>query len=335
MHATAEEHTMTNVASVARSETRSAISDLDALYREAERLNVTPGWIKRDRPILWKQPKSSFLPMHWKYADVRGALEAAGELIDVSLAERRNLIMRNPITDNVFATTATLVCAYQMILPGEHAPTHRHSPHALRVIIDSHGSYSVVNGEKTPMETGDVVLTPGMCWHGHGHDGDEPAYWFDGLDVPLVQLLEPMFYEEHPDRHEKITSVVTESPFRFSRDSMARALDKAKADPDGRHGPRIELAAPDMPTIGLSMERLAAGGRTRRQRGTANRIFVAVEGAGETLVGDRCFQWRRGDTIAVPIWNWFEHRATADSLMFQMTDEPLMRFAKYYRSEMA
>jgi gentisate 1,2-dioxygenase len=91
-----------------------------------------------------------------------------------------------------------------MILPGEFAPAHRHSSHALRVIIESEGSFSVVNGEKTPMETGDVVLTPGWCWHAHGHEGDKPAYWFDGLDVPLTQLLEPMFYEEHPQRREKI-----------------------------------------------------------------------------------------------------------------------------------
>jgi gentisate 1,2-dioxygenase len=53
------------------------------------------------------------------------------------------------------------------------------------VIIEARGAYSTVDGEKTPMETGDVVLTPGWCWHEHGHDGDEPAYWFDGLDVPL------------------------------------------------------------------------------------------------------------------------------------------------------
>ena len=109
----------------------------------------------------------------------------------------------------------------------------------------------------------------------------------------------------------------------------------ATADPDGRHGPRIDLAAPDMPTIGLSMERLEAGAKTRRQRCIANRVFVAVEGSGETIVGDKKFQWRRGDTVAVPIWNWFEHRASADSQLFHMSDEPLMRFAKYYRCEMA
>jgi gentisate 1,2-dioxygenase len=68
-----------------------------------------------------------------------------------------------------------------MILPGEVAPSHRHSAHALRVILDAKQSYSFENGEETPMETGDIVLTPGGHWHGHGHDGSEPAYWLDGL----------------------------------------------------------------------------------------------------------------------------------------------------------
>jgi gentisate 1,2-dioxygenase len=53
--------------------------------------------------------------------------------------------------------------------------SHRHSSHALRVIIDGQGSFWTVNGEKMPMETGHVVLTPGWCWHGHGDDGSEPA----------------------------------------------------------------------------------------------------------------------------------------------------------------
>ena len=71
------------------------------------------------------------------------------------------------------------------------------------------------------METGDVVLTPGWCWHGHGHDGDEPAYWFDGLDVPLTHLLEPMFFQEHPQKHQKVERVVQTSPYRFKREDIA------------------------------------------------------------------------------------------------------------------
>ena len=324
---------MSDAASLDRPRPSSSIGSLDALYQEADRLMVTPGWVKREKPVLYREPKSHFVPTHWRYQPIRDALEAAGGLIPVELAERRNLIMRNPVPDNAFATLRTLVCAYQMIMPGEHAPSHRHSSHALRVIIDARGTYSTVNGEKTPMETGDVVLTPGWCWHGHGHDGDEPGYWFDGLDVPLTHLFETMFFEEHPDKFEKVVKVVQTSPYRFAADAMARELDKAKADPEGLHGPRIELDAPDMRLMGLSMQRLASGQRTRRQRSTANRVFVPVDGSGETIISGERFAWARGDTIVVPCWHKFEHRATADALLFEMSDEPLMRFAQYYRAE--
>ena len=180
------------------------VPTLDALYAETSQINMTPGWLRRDQPVREDAPASAYVPAHWRYDQCKAALDAAGRLIDVSLAERRNLVLSNPTkTQHVRMTTATLVSAYQMILPGEKAPSHRHTAHALRVIIDGHGSYSTVDGEKTPMETGDVVLTPGWCWHEHGHDGDEPAYWLDGLDVPLVRGLENMFYEDHPDKFEK------------------------------------------------------------------------------------------------------------------------------------
>jgi gentisate 1,2-dioxygenase len=270
------------------------------------------------------------VPVHWGYQQVKDALASAGILIDVALAERRNLILRNPFPNNNFATVKTLVCAYQMILPGEVARSHRHSAHAMRVILDAKGSYSIVDGEKTPMESGDIVLTPGWHWHGHGHEGAEPAYWLDGLDIPSVHLMEPMFLEEHPKKYEKITSVAAASRFRFSRDSILTELDKAKGDPAGAHAPRVTLEAPDMPTMGLSWSlEIKHGGH----RSTANRIFVVVEGAGQTKVGKETFAWRRGDTVVVPTWTDFSHRATSDSLLFCLSDEPLMRAFKYYRSE--
>ncbi len=314
-------------------QTRSRIPDLNALYQRADELGVTPGWIPRDRPLLWKEPKSHYVSAHWSYRDIKEALDAAGGLIDVAYAERRNLVLRNPAPVATFETTRTFACAYQMILPGEVAPSHRHAPHALRVIIDAKGAFSIVNGEKTPMETGDVVLTPGWCWHGHGHDGDRTAYWFDGLDVPLTHLLEPMFFEEHPQKYEKVERVATTSPYRFTRDAIAARLDKAVPDLHGAHGPLIELDAPDMPTMKLTIERLAANEKTRRQRSTANRVFVVMAGAGETEAGDTSISWNRGDTFVVPTWVPFVHRATADAELFCMSDEPVMRFAKYYRFE--
>lgn len=316
-------------------ETIRNLPTLEALYDAASGINMTPGWIPREQPILWPEPHSHFVPAHWRYEECKAALDAAGRLIDVTLAERRNLALRNPVPGNDIATTRTLVCAYQMILPGEKARSHRHVPHALRVILDAKGAYSIVDGAKTPMETGDVVLTPGWCWHSHGHDGDEPAYWLDGLDVPLVHLLEPMFFEDHPDRFEKNVTPVTTSPYRFPRDEIARRLDRARPDPEGLHGPRITLEAPTMPTMGLTMERLPVGTRTRRQRSTANRVFCPVEGSGESIVGGERFAWRRGDTFAVPCWSWVEHRADCDAVLFGLSDEPQMRFANYYRFEAA
>jgi gentisate 1,2-dioxygenase len=307
---------------------------LDALYRETERLDLTPGWIPRETPILWHEPKTEFLAAHWRYRECRAALDAAGRLIDVALAERRNLVLRNPMPGNNFATARTLVCAYQMILPGEKAPSHRHAPHALRLIIEAEGAFSIVDGEKTPMETGDVVLTPGWSWHSHGHDGDAPAYWFDGLDVPLTHLLEPMFYEEHPDRFEKNVTVVASSPFRFTRESIARGLDKAAPDPDGLHGRRIDLEAPSMPTMGIAMQRLESGSHTRHYRSTANRVFCVVEGSGTTTTGNRRISWQRGDTFVVPSWRGHAHHADDDAVLFELSDEPLMRWAKYYRVAM-
>jgi gentisate 1,2-dioxygenase len=309
------------------------ISALETLIGEASDLNLTPGWVPRKMPTPWPQPRSEFAPAHWNYEAAKAVLDASGPLIDLSLAERRNLILRNPAQGTNFETTRTFVCAYQMILPGEIAPSHRHSSHALRVIIDGKGSYSVVNGQKIPMETGDVVLTPGWCWHGHGNDGDQPAYWFDGLDLPLTQLLEPMFYEEHPEKYEPVERMVTSSPFRFTRESIARGLDEAKPDPEGFHGPRIALATPEMPPMGLHVERIEGGTKTRRHRSTANTVFLVLDGSGTTTIGERDFSWRKGDAFAAPTWTKIEHSIASDALLFTLSDEPLMRFSHYYRFE--
>ena len=311
----------------------SGVASLDVLEREIGQLNLTPGWIKRPVPILSREPHTAFVPAHWKYAEVKSAMDAAGRLIGTDLAERRNFVMRNPIAGNDYATTRTLVSAYQTILPGETARSHRHVPHAFRVILDAEGAFSIVDGEKTPMETGDIVLTPGWCWHGHGHDGDRQAYWFDGLDVPLTQLLEPMFFEEHPAGFEPVAKVASESPYRFPWVATQRALDRAKPDPEGHYGTRIQLDAPTMPTMGLSMQRLDSGARTRPFRSGANTVYVAMQGSGTSRIGDVDIDWSFGDTFVAPCWHRIEHRAGADSVLFAMSDEPLMRFARYYRFE--
>ena len=124
-----------------------------------------------------------------------------------------------------------------MIMPGEWARAHRHTPNALRLIIDAEpGVYTDVNGVRLAMEPGDVLLTPNWCSHGHGNDSRASAYWLDFLDVPLVQLLEPMFFEpaEEEKTHEAFADAppTKDSPFVFPLSETLKRLDAADARPE-------------------------------------------------------------------------------------------------------
>lgn len=313
------------------------VASVDDLIARIGQQNCVPGWIRHERPLMWPRPRSAFVPAHWPYARIRPALVAAGRVIGTDQAERRNFILRNPIAGNDFATTRTLVGAYQSILPGERARSHRHSPHALRVILESQGSYSVVDGRRHPMETGDIVLTPGGSWHGHGHDGSAQAYWFDCLDIPLVHLLEPMSAEEHPQGWEAQVTHEPRSPMRFAWADTQAALDeqaRAGGPPQaGLLGTSIELPAPGMPTIGIHVHRLAAGWTGPAYRHNASSIFVVLQGRGTSRIGESAFDWDFGDVMAAPMGLALQHAAREPATLVELTDAKLMRHCGYYRLE--
>src|SRR5262245_35434649 len=199
---------------------------LEELYGYLGNIRMGAGWAKKT-PSLWPEPKKNFSAHRWSYDQAKGALDAAGRLINTELAERRNLVLHNPAGD--YATSRTIVAAYQLIMPAQKARSHRHTPNALRLVIDAEpGAYTIVNGDKLAMLPGDVVLTPNWCWHGHGNEGRGCAYWLDVLDVPLVQLLEPMFFEPHPEEFESEIVVPTDSPMYFPWGETKRRLADAE-----------------------------------------------------------------------------------------------------------
>lgn len=307
-------------------------AELAALHEELERMQVVPGWHRPGRPPMWSAPSSDFAPTHRSYAQAHQALTKAGALVDTASAERRNLILANMASGSLYATTKTQILAYQMMLPGERARTHRHAAHAGRLVLDAdEGAYTVVDGTRIFMEPGDVLLTPGWAWHGHGHEGSTPAYWLDFLDVPLVQLLEPMFFEPYPGDWAEYERDDQASPLLFSWGETKRRL--AEVDPTGPLGGRIELPTPSMPTIGLSMHRLAPGRWTPPFRSTANYQFCVAEGTGVSRVGDVELRWERGDVVVVPCWNVQRHCAAADAVLFAISDAPLQRYCGYLKEE--
>ncbi|MGC1778333.1 MAG: cupin domain-containing protein, partial [Xanthobacteraceae bacterium] len=234
----------------------------------------------------------------------------------------------------------TMVSAYQMILPGEWARAHRHTPNALRLIIDAEpGVYTDVNGVKLAMEPGDVLLTPNWSSHGHGNDSRASAYWLDFLDVPLVQLLEPMFFEsaESETEDEVRTSLPPskDSPFVFPFSETLKRLDATTPDPAGPFGTHVALGDPAMDTIALAMMRLAPQVKTAPYRTTANAIYAVVKGSGATMIDGERFAWHRGDVIAAPAWRPHFHEAAEDALLLRVSDEPVMQRLGFYRFEKA
>jgi gentisate 1,2-dioxygenase len=300
------------------------VDSLEDLYATVAPLHMGPGWNK-PTASLWAEPRKTYEPTHWRYRDGRSALERAGRLVDTKLAERRNMIMANPFADNGYNTSGTLISAYQMLLPGEHARSHRHTPNALRLIVEGdEGAYTVVNGERIGMLPGDVVLTPSWSWHGHGNDGSIPAYWIDYLDVPLVQALEPMFFEEHPNGFEKDAPISNTSPLRFTWTWIEAELTKAQADPQGRFGRQVTLDTPSMRTIRLHMHAHAAGTETAPYLTTAANIYSVVSGRGQTIIDGTTFNWEPGDTFVAPPWRTHTHKPESDAVLFRVTDEPVL-----------
>ena len=48
------------------------------------------------------------------------------------------------------------------------------------------------------MHAGDLILTPGGCWHDHGHVREGPVIWLNSLDLPLLVYLEGSYAVEAP-----------------------------------------------------------------------------------------------------------------------------------------
>ncbi len=294
-------------------------------------LHLMPGW-QRVRPSVWASPQPTFLPHVWRFADARAGLDEVGNSVSTEsaelapiLAERRNFIMVNPTEGNVYATSRNLVAAYQMILPGELARTHRHSPSALRIALDvSPGTYTVVEGIRIEMASNDVVLTPNWCWHGHGNDSDAAGYWIDVLDVPYVQHIEAMFMEWHPEGYEEVRGADPASPFRLRPGELAAGFQEGAVD----------VGEGIIPTTSFQFVRIPAGKSVPTSKTTANRIFVVLEGSARVVVGDGVVDTvlEHGDLVTVPCWYDHHFEAVEDTLLVRVSDEPLYTATGYLRT---
>ncbi|HEV8520057.1 MAG TPA: cupin domain-containing protein, partial [Burkholderiales bacterium] len=119
--------------------------------------------------LVPQRPATPGVPGWWRYRDVRSYLMESGELISAAEAERRVLILENPGMRGSSSITHSLYAGLQLILPGEIAPSHRHTQSALRFVVEGTGAYTAVDGERVTMQPGDFIITPSWTWHDHGN----------------------------------------------------------------------------------------------------------------------------------------------------------------------
>src|SRR5438046_1897762 len=231
------------------SDIQSSPEELQDYYAQLRAQHVTPAWIGGGISI---EPQSQAVPYLWHWRELRPQAMRAAELVGTAQAERRVLRLTNPKLPGIASNT--LVANIQIVMPGEIARAHRHSGAALRLIIEGKGGYTVVNGERVPMSPGDLVLTPNWSWHDHANDTDAPMIWLDGLDTPLVRMLEAGFYEEYHQERQELGPPVNASEWHYPMSEMRAALKRRAAAHTGHelnreytHRPPGRTATPPTP----------------------------------------------------------------------------------------
>ena len=316
----------------------SSATELNELYPLFDQQRMTAGWHKK-RASLWKAPQTQFKPMHWSYELGKLALDQAGRWMSTELAERRNLLLFNPVGDNDYDTVRTLVAAYQMIKPGEYAKPHWHTPNALRFVLEAKpGAFSVVDGVKLPMLPGDVLLTPGGAMHSHYNESDACAYWIDILDVPLVHLLEPMFFEPLHQTMQEVSIEPTEHEYWFKESDVLSHVNslqqsgKLAQDKNSAYTHTLN-SVEHIVTQNLNYHHFLPQQTLSVPKTTVSRIFCVASGSGEADLGGERLSWKVGDVMALPSWHSATFKASESSRLFEVNDHPVLEKLGLFRQE--
>jgi gentisate 1,2-dioxygenase len=341
-----------------------SVAESSALLRFDERISqkhLAPLW-RSLADLVTPEPVSACEPAAWCFADIRAALLEAGTLITVKEAERRVLVLENPGLRGQSKITTDLYAGVQLVLPGEVAPAHRHTQSALRFVLEGGGAYTVISGERMPMHYGDFIVTPPMAWHDHANETDDPIFWLDGLDIPIVQFVNASF-SEHLDQEQQTISCAAGDaeasfgsnllpfdhspatgaspllryPYSRTREALERLARTAALDPC--HGVKMRYSNPGtggypLITMGAYIQLLPGGFRTASYRSTDAAVFVVVEGSGRTNINDNfSVEWQPRDIFVVPSWKHVTHEATDAAVLFSFSDRPLQEALHLFRED--
>jgi gentisate 1,2-dioxygenase len=232
---------------------------------------------------------------------------------------------------------------------------------AIRFVVQGRGAYTAVDGEKFFMEEGDLILTPNWTWHDHHNESQDPIIWLDGLDGPLIQSFNVLFFEDAEFPEQPITRQTGESlsrmgfarpvktepghsrgvPFRYAwKDTHAALRAMGDGDRDPYDGRLLRYINPvtggyTYPTMSCEVQLFKGKESTKTHRHTSTAIYHVVRGRGRTRVGEGYLEWQQGDTFVVPLWQWHAHEnlSNDEAVLFSINDRPIMDSLQLHREE--
>ena len=314
------------------------------------------------------EPTAKGAPHVWRYDTLRPFVLEMSDLVSGEEAEIRSLVLENPALKGQSKVLDTLYAAVQSVLPGEVVHAHRHVHTAVRMVIESKGAYSIVDGEKAVLHPGDFLVTPPWLWHGHGNETDEPAWWLDGIDLPQVLFYTAQFRDEFPGERYEPTKPAGDAiarfgsallPVTFSKGSTGSPLfvypfdrtrealaQLARGDEmDTAHGHRLRFADPTTGgwvsrTLATWMQLLPAGFEGKVHRSTESVVFKAIEGAGRVRVSERDgaeteIEFGRDDIFCIPAWRGYRFDCAEDVVLYGYSDRAAQEALGVYREAAA
>ncbi len=338
-------------------------------YDAIDKHSMSPLW-EVLHALVPPAPQTPCVAAHWKYSEVSPYLMQSGQLISAEEAVRRVLIFENPALRGQSCITQSLYAGLQLIMPGEVAPSHRHTQSALRFVVEGHGAYTAVDGERTRMLPGDFIITPSWTWHDHGHQGsvevDEPVVWLDGLDIPMLKFFDAGFAENGTAASQAVTKPEginlhryganmlpvrhvapfgqTSPIFNYPYDRTREALHNLEihSDIDSWDGVKLRYlnpatGGPPMPTMATFMQRLPTGFNGKPYRQTDGAVFSVVEGHGSVSIEHNStavvYQFSPRDHFVIPSWHTAKFRSQSGCVLFSFSDRPVHQALGIHREE--
>jgi gentisate 1,2-dioxygenase len=320
-----------------------------AYYDKISKHHLAPLW-EVLKGLVTPEPKSTCIPAHWKFDEVKQFMLEAGDVITAEEAERRVLVLENPAQPGKSRVTNSLFAGIQLIMPGEIAEVHRHVASAIRFVLEGEGAYTAVDGEKSMMKHGDFIITANWAPHDHGNPGKEPVMWLDVLDMHIVNHFETSFAEHFEDKMQKTDHEDGDSFQRYAMGVLPDGLPAASnqspvinypyakmrpilerlhqtGDVDHRHGARVRYANPItggavLPTMGAYLQLLPKGFKGNSYRSTDGMVFAVAEGEGRTVIDGKPFDWKVNDVFVVPPWKRYHHETDGEAVLFSISDRP-------------